>query len=433
VIGGATWRLQAELAPAALRSEILITPALITTEQISQALPKVYDYDKVLLLGIRFLNGEHHIHCREFDCRTRTFGQLVHRRCSQRGLLAGVAEDALVAAFIPIGRVEESRGRDAAVRVRAGGLVYDDFCPSKIRKDDILRCVIRRNDRSGEPRPGGIQEVDWTCVVVRDAQGYMLQCEVLSAMRNPLAGRHSSRLERVAFLVRPQYDSTVIQLVSRDDDRKPLEGYEIFAKKPLDKDADQKNFAIPLGLTDWQGRIPIPPDEGPLRLVYVKNGSHLIARLPVVVGYERELVMELDSDDKRLEAEAFVKGMESTVMDVVARREILAARIRRRIEEGNLEGARELLDDIKTFETKEDLDAMITDRRQAGLSSNNEREQQRIDQMLAGTRILLSKYLNPEQLLALERMVDDAASGGTPARAEPEREQAAEAGDASPE
>jgi hypothetical protein len=391
-----------------------LTPELITTEQISESLPKVYELDKVLLLGVRTVHGEHQIHCREFDCRSRTFSQLVRRGCSQRGLIPAVAVDTLVATFTPMGRVEDSRGRDATVRVRAGGLVYDPFCPSAIREGDILQCVIRRNDRNGEPRPNGIQKVDWTYVIVREAKGFMLQCEVLSAMRNPLAGRHSARVERIGLLVRPQYDSTAIQLVTRGEDPQPLEGYEIFAKKPLPKDSQQKNLAVRLGLTDWQGRIPIPPDDLPLRLVYIKNGTHLIARLPVVVGHERELVMDLVSDDKRLEAEAFVKGMESTVMDLVARREILAARIQRRIEQGNLEGARELVANIKTFETKDDLDALITNRQQAGLSSANEREQQRIDQMLSGTRILLNKYLSPDQLVALERMVDEANAEAEP-------------------
>ena len=75
--------------------------------------------------------------------------------------------------------------------------------------------------------------------------------------------------------------------------------------------------------------------------------------------------------------------------------------------------------------------ALITRRQQAGLTSSNEREQQRIDVMLSGTRILLNKYLSPDQLVALERMVDGAAGGGGAAEKTPEAEK--EAGDAAPE
>ena len=63
-----------------------------------------------------------------------------------------------------------------------------------------------------------------------------------------------------------------------------------------------------------------------MRLIYVKHGAHLLARLPMVPGLATSEEAVLPSDDKRMETEAFVKGMESTVMDLVARREILRAR-----------------------------------------------------------------------------------------------------------
>ena len=184
------------------------------------------------------------------------------------------------------------------------------------------------------------------------------------------------------------------------------------------------NVSVRLGLTDWQGMIDVERTDLPLRLIYVKNGIHLIARLPIVPGLMPQETRSLPSDDKRLEAEAFVKGMESTVMDLVARREILAARIRRRMQEGKFDQARQLLDEIKGFQTKEDLEMMLTSRQQAGLSSADAWQQQRIDQMLSGTRMLLNKYLDPEQLVALQREVEAAertppAAAAEPARAEP--------------
>lgn len=54
-----------------------------------------------------------------------------------------------------------------------------------------LRPVVRRNDLRGEPKPGGIQVLDWTFLVVRDVNEYLLDCDVYSAMRNPLTGRSS--------------------------------------------------------------------------------------------------------------------------------------------------------------------------------------------------------------------------------------------------
>ncbi len=52
---------------------------------------------------------------------------------------------------------------------------------------------------------------------------------------------------------------------------------------------------------------------------------------------------------------------------------------------------------------------MMLTSRQSALASPDKRQQQRIDQLLTGTRSLLNKYLNPEQLVALEREVGGAA------------------------
>ncbi len=416
LFAGATWRLVAEKAPESIAPTLVTVLDALSLEQIAAVAEDALAPDKLMLLTVAADGGEFLIACRELDCHARSFGQVFQTRGMQLPRLPRDCAMTMARAFAPLVRVEQSRGRSATARVRAGGLVRYDHCISRVKAGDVLRPVIRRNDRRGQPKPGGIQEVDWTYLTVRSQDEYLLQCEVLSAMRNPLAGRSSVSVEKLALLVQPQRRTTELKLVAKDADARPLEGYEIFAKKPLPKDADVKNTALRLGSTDWRGTIEVPPDELTLRLIYVKNGTHLIARLPVVPGYLPQVVLELPSDDKRLEAEAFVQGMESTVMDLVARREILTARIERRIGQGNLEDARALLDEIKSFQTKDDLEIMLSNRQQAGLSSENEREQRRIDQMLSGTRILLNKYLDPDQLVALQRQVEQAEkSPGRPA------------------
>ena len=86
---------------------------------------------------------------------------------------------------------------------------------SSVRAGDVLRPIIRRNDRLGEPKPGGIQVLDWTYLLVREPHEYLLDCDVYSAMRNPLAGRSSPTVERMALKVRPHGPRTTLQLVAR--------------------------------------------------------------------------------------------------------------------------------------------------------------------------------------------------------------------------
>ncbi|MGM0490588.1 MAG: hypothetical protein ACQESR_28005 [Planctomycetota bacterium] len=411
LFAGVTWRLVAERAPEGIASTLVTGLESVGVEQIVAASEEALADDKLMLLTVEPDRGSYVVACRELDCRARSFGRVADCRVRQRPHLAKTCARTVARAFSPLARVEQSRGRSARVRVRAGGLVRHDHSISRVEEGEIFRPVIRKSDRQGKLETDGIVEIEWTYLRVRNSRRhrYVWDCDVWSAMRNPLAGRASARIEKLALGVRPQRDSTRLKLVGKEGNSRPLEGYEVFAKKPRSADDGDANRAQRLGVTDWRGVIQVPPGDWPLRLVYVKNGTHLIARLPVVPGLLPQVTAALPSDDKRLEAEAFVKGMETTVMDLVARREILAKRIERRLDQGEIDAARQLLEDMKSFQTKDELEVLLTNRQRAAFSSSDPLEQRRIDQMLSGTRILLNEYLDPDQLVALRRRVEQAA------------------------
>ena len=224
------------------------------------------------------------------------------------------------------GHGADSRGRIGARRI----------CVSSVRTGDVLRPIIRRNDRAGEPKPGGIQVLDWTYLLVREPQEYLLDCDVYSAMRNPLAGAvrrrwnaWRSRSARTARRRRSNWSPGTMPTAAAGRLRDLCQETARRGRRRRESVAATRTDG--LARHDRHRTSPICP----LRLIYVKNGAHLVARIPVVPGYRPLETVPLASDDKRLEAEAFVKGMESTVMDLVARREILAARIRRASRRGS--------------------------------------------------------------------------------------------------
>jgi hypothetical protein len=348
------------------------------------------------------------------DGRARTLGQTVRSESRQLVRLTRDAADLVAETFAPLVRIESTRGKQAMARVRAGGLLLTNTGVSFVGTGDVLQPVIRRNDRLGEPRPGGIQVLDWTYLLVREKQEQLLECDVYSALRNPLGGRSSPSLERLALKSRPRGASTTVQLVARGTPDEPLQGYAVFARQPATDEEGGGALTERLGITDWQGSVRVDVVDSPLRILYVKNGTHLLARLPIVPGAEPWQRIALPSDDKRLEAEAFVRGMENSVMDLVARREILAVRIRSRIQDGRFADARQFLNELKSLPTKEELEMTLASRRQAGLAVADESQLRRIDQLLNGTRILLNRHLNPQLLVALEREIDAAEKTGKP-------------------
>ena len=194
----------------------------------------------------------------------------------------------------------------------------------------------------------------------------------------------------------------------------PLGGLELYSKVPLaepprERTADeakaeeQRNPAEFVGLTDWRGQIAIAPSAAPLRLMYVKNGGQLLARLPIVAGYHSQQVAEVPDDNPRLQAEGFIRGMNGQIMDLVAQRQILTAHIRKRITENKLDEAQQLLEQLRTLKTRNDVQRELDMQARRQLASPYLSVQARIDKLYGDTRALLAKFLDadlPNQLMA---------------------------------
>ena len=179
-----------------------------------------------------------------------------------------------------------SRGKKATVRVRANGLVHGDGCVSASSVGDVLQPVIRRNSRNGEPKAGGVQVVEWTYLLVREQQEYTLDCDVYSSSRNPLAGRSSATVERMAVRVRPQ--AVANRVAPRDARRQPGNRWKDTKSSPRGRCPKMgvNRQAIQSDLDGPTGKVPFRFEriDLPMRLLYVKHGGHVLARLPLVPG-----------------------------------------------------------------------------------------------------------------------------------------------------
>ena len=142
-------------------------------------------------------------------------------------------------------------------------------------------------------------------------------------------------------------------------------------------------------------------------MLFVRNGQQLLGKLPVVPGDQTLWVAPLRNDDLRLEAEGFLLGVQDSLVDLVARREVLAVRIRRAIADGELDKADELLRELRRLDTQDDFARRVQQRKQT-LSSADAQVQQKIDELFAQTRTLMGKYLNQEQVDELSRALDEA-------------------------
>ena len=420
-------------------------------------------YDKIFLVHVQHDEVPGKISIVECQTLMQYFGAVVNETYVTEQDIPDALGRGLTRAFSPEVRIDDAGIKTASGIVRAAGLVVDPSSDSLVHTGDVLIPMIRKNDRNG--RPILIGPIDWAYLLVVDpvaddlktidrtlekmARNTETETEADIAWRNllnrvkehlnkdqpartmsldeaekraiqdislltmksqsnikmeyysgrpgGLQGRQNKRSFRRAIRIRPKQDKTLLRLHVKKRSDLPLIGYELYEKELYSK---SMTF---IGRTDWNGRLKVAKTEDPLRLLYVKNGGAVLARLPIVPGLTDLQVADLLGDDMRLQAEAYLNGVNNAVVDLVALRKLLGARIRKRLRAGEMEKAEELVEALREQPSKEILSNDM-DRKQAFFlevvdTANGRRK---VDNMFKVTREMLDKQITQKDIRDIE-------------------------------
>lgn len=346
----------------------------------------VDDYDRIQLISIE-RDGDWAIAFREFDTLTRTWGSVHRTSVPQRSLLPSATLRLLYDKFLPLAKITDVRKPDVTLAVKATTLVEEEgiarrqrisdavafvppddeinwneppplgpsevpslgLIPGQVNVGEAMQPILRRNDRQGNLIPeNGITIMPWTYVSCEANDGLQIHGTMISGYTQPLPGRRNVRTQRLALGVRPAHDSTELKLVDRSTEAMPLAGYEIYSKDPAGPTL--------LGASDASGGLPIAKDpQSAVRTLYVRSGGNLLARLPIVPGHDQAITARIPNDSPRLLAEGFVEGWRDQLVDTMARRQILAQRVQRKIELGELDDAKKWLAQLRSERTVNEL------------------------------------------------------------------------------
>ena len=384
---GASWRLEVTQAQGPL--------ATLSPEQElvwDQVPPTWEEQDKVFLLGLSRQEGGYSLWCREVDVFSRRWGPVRRAQCRSVRLLSRMAFELLVKCFRPLARIDTADRKKALVQLRCGTRPWRDRAADPMRPGALLLPIVRYDDHQGNPRR--IRSIPWTFLQVQRREGPLVHCGVYSGLRSPLSRRRRGRTRMVALLVRPSPRRSVLQVVSNDKDRIPLEGYEVLAYGPNDRKT------VSLGWTDHRGELELPPGDR-LRLLLIRSGYQVLARIPYVPGLEQRIEAPVPNDDQRLAAEAFLVALQQEVIDVVIQRQILIRRIEKRLADGDVETAQQLLGQLQRLPDQNEFRARIT-RRQQSLDPSDRWLQARTQRLFRDTLTLVARYLDarPVELIA---------------------------------
>jgi hypothetical protein len=390
---GPSWECVVDQAPDTIAGEVRIALADLKVDQVQSVVPQGFKADKIYLVAIAEDIGSFLVRIRELDYRARQFGMVRELDVPQRDALPWRIWDGIVQAFTPIAKIERVDKMDVTARIKAGGLITEDDSAAWIRTGAALLPVIRRNDRFGEPANNGISRVAWTMLEVLEQDGVQLKCKLHTGYRSPIPSKGTARLERLALLVQPQFPSTRLHLRSRDKQAVPLVGYEVWRKT-------QGLEGELIGRTDWRGDIELPREEaGQLQTLLIKSGGQLLARLPLVPGQEPRMEAAVVNDDLRVQAEGILQSFQSRIMDLEARRQITAIRMRAKIKERKFDEAQQLLEEFRTIDTREQMKRLLD---QQVIRSNDPTTQKRIEKLFVDANTLLFKFLDPNMGIALQ-------------------------------
>lgn len=346
----------------------------------------VDQYDRIQLISLE-CDGDWGIALREFDTLTRSWGSVHRTSVPQRSLVPSATLRLMYEQFLPLAKITEVNKPDVVLTLKAATLVeeesltrkqriskavtfavpeddadgsepaasemselpYPGQFPGSVGVGEAMQPILRRNDRQGNLIPeNGIMVMPWTYISCEANDGLQIYGTMISGYNQPLPGRRNVRTQRLALGVRPAYGNTELKLVDKSTEAMPLAGYEIYSKDP--------EGPTLLGASDASGGLPISKDpQSAVRTLYVRSGGNLLARLPIVPGHDETITARIPNDSPRLLAEGFVEGWRDQLVDTMARRQILAQRVQRKIELGEFDDAKKWLAQLRQERTVNEL------------------------------------------------------------------------------
>ena len=396
----ATWDPKVTIAPDPLRSVMLHDLEAVTQDDIVSANAEWAKRDKVFLVAITGSPSAYQIEVREYDATLLRLGPAERSSVDSLSQVSGRTSQSIIDSFSPLVRIDRYNDGVAKTRLRAGVLMQSGNTAGLLKPGDVLLPFDRRVSSSGKTKPSDVRAIDWTYLLVGDAvQPSSANFKVVSGYKQPFRTKRNRRNQQLAIRARKTSEQSTIRLQSRAKEPSPLIGYEIHEKG--DKTT---NF---LGYTNWRGELTIPEGESPIRTLLVRSGGRVTAKLPIVPGLRDVVVASMRDDRQRVEADGFMAGIQTQLIDIVAQRESLSARIRRLISNQEFDEARRLLDRFRDLPTK-DLFEDDLRRQRSQLKVTDAGLRKRIDTMFVQTSRTLGKFLNPRRYSELEKELEAA-------------------------
>lgn len=396
--------------------------------------------DKVFPVSIESHAGLYSVSAREWDRESELLTTVRTRPVMDRRGIAMQVIQLLSEVFRPVAQIDEADPTSARIRFKAGEYPPADPAFAQAEKGSMFTPFFRYLDRNKVLQK--IQFLPWSYITVREMERIRANCDLDTGVKTPLGSFRRRRMDIRALALKPWLSETTLTLVPKRNTTRPLVGYLVAVydeiPPPPPKPGEEPPEDAPprekpeIHRSDRFGNVTIPVDSNkPLQWVYIRSGSALLAKFPLVSGAEAQMTVECPDDTIRLDVEGQIVLLQSQLIDTIAKQAMVKAMIMNRAKKGEWKKVDESMDELSELPGIGDFEQLVSEIQYPAIKkaqSRNDRISERRIKKL-GTEVLKVAriHLDQEKIdefreeIIEQRRIEDPNAGGRPRQAPGQR------------
>lgn len=311
----------------------------------------------------------------------------------------------LVRLFRPQAEWDRVDDHTVRLRVRGQALAIPDPDLHLFRDHEVFALWVVYRSRDGAPQR--VSAIPWTLCrsSPESSEENAHLAEVWSGLRSPVPRRPRGRVELWAVASRPQWERTVLELVSGTKPPRQLVAHEVrISDLAPDKEDERLEW---LRFSDRSGRVTLDIAESDLPVwVTIRSGHQTLARIPVQPGAEPHLRIELPDDQLRLRMEGQLQLLQGELVAVVAKRRALIVACRASAKRAAWNEVDVYLQQLRALPTVAQYREQVSGVRVPAVALARERKdtlgERRVNRLCDETLELLQRHLGEDSLRLIQ-------------------------------
>jgi hypothetical protein len=284
---------------------------------------------------------------REYDTATRRLGPLQRRRVDVFADATRALLEFTLDLFSPTALITGKDGGQALLTVRGSAIDPASPIGTVVSPGTIFQPLRLISAKDGKVV---VRIISWTYLRVEAVEGPVARCAIISALSDPLSERFIQPNTLAAVGIKPGKCPVRLRFVTLKD-KTPGAGYTLTARLV------PTGTTRELGMTDRSGRIVLKPGfaDGLVILRLLAGNVEPVREFPIMPGEStEERTIPFDPRYQCVALEAEVDSLRDEVVDLVALRARLEARMKARLEGEDWEGLEQAVKEFAVLTPREE-------------------------------------------------------------------------------